>query len=318
MPANLTPQYLEAERHFKEAQTHEEKMAALEEMMAIIPKHKGTEKLRAELKKKLSALRKDSSKKHSPTRRDPFHVERDGSRQLALMGAPNCGKSSLIGRLTKATPEVADYPYTTRAPIPGMLIYEGVHMQIVDIPPVSAEHMESGVPQVIRNADAILWVVDLSDDDLLDQIETTTAILEERKVDLKQRRVLMIANKDDAAGAADREAILREMYGSDFKIVSFSAIEAGPDRVHALCREVFEFLELIRVYTKAPGKKAERRDPFVLASGSTVLDLAGTIHRDLQKRLKFAKVWGEGKVDGLMAGPDFVLDDGDIVELHAA
>lgn len=318
MPANLTPQYLEAEQRFKEAETQIEKVAALDEMMAIIPKHKGTEKLRAELKKKLSAFRKDSSKKATTTRRDPFHVVRDGSRQLALVGAPNCGKSSLIGRLTKATPDVAEYPYTTRAPIPGMLIYEGVHLQIIDIPPVSAEHMESGVAQVIRNADALLWVVDLSDDDLLDQIETVTATLAERKIDLKQRRVLMIANKDDAAGSTEREEILREMYGSDFSMTAFSAKEADTERVQSLSKEIFEFLELIRVYTKTPGKKAESTDPFVLPRGSTVLDLASAIHRDLEKGLKFAKVWGHGKIDGLMAGRDFVLDDGDIVELHAA
>src|SRR5436309_9562017 len=164
MPANLTPQYIEAEKRFKHAGSVEEKIAALEEMMATIPKHKGTEKLQADLKKKMSALRKESDQqKKGGGRRDSFAIEREGARQLALAGAPNSGKSQLVRRLTNATPEVADYPYTTRTPIPGMMIFENVRIQLIDLPPISPEYTDSWVTQVIRNADAVLWVIDLSD-----------------------------------------------------------------------------------------------------------------------------------------------------------
>src|SRR5262249_30200244 len=153
-----------------------DKMAALEEMMAVIPKHKGTEKLQAELKKKMSALRKESDqKKGSSGRRESnFVVEKEGARQLALAGAPNAGKSQFVRALTHATPEVADYPYTTRSPIPGMMTLENMRFQLVDLPPVSEEHMESWTAQIIRNADAVLWIVDLSDDDLLERLDETT------------------------------------------------------------------------------------------------------------------------------------------------
>src|SRR5437016_1612597 len=138
MPANLTPQYMEAEKRFKQALSTEEKVAALEEMMSTIPKHKGTEKLQAELKKKMSALRKESEQqKKSGGRRETFNIEREGARRLALVGAPNSGKSQLLRSLTNAIPEVADYPFTTRIPIPGMLVFENVHMQVVDLPPIS-------------------------------------------------------------------------------------------------------------------------------------------------------------------------------------
>ncbi len=318
MPANLTPQYLEAEKRFKAAVTADEKLVALQEMMAIIPKHKGTEKLRGELKRKMSAMRKESTQKKPGSRKDFFLVEREGSRQLALVGAPNSGKSSLMSSLTNSSPEVADYPFTTRAPLPGMMVYQGVSLQLIDLPPVSEVHMEHWVPQIIRNADALLWVVDLSDDDVLDQMESTLAVLADARSDPRELRTLIVGNKNDSAGASDREQIVRELYGGTFSIVAFSSNTHDPGDTERLEETVYRFLDLIRVYTKTPGKKAEHRDPFVLARGSTVIDLAGTIHRDLEENLKFAKVWGEGKSDGLMVARDYILDDGDIVELHAA
>src|SRR5579883_2524962 len=137
MPANLTPQYMEAERRFKQAETVPDKIAALEEMMSTIPRHKGTEKLQAELKKKMSGLRKEAETAKKGGKRESFIVEREGARQLALVGAPNAGKSQLIRAVTHATPEVADYPYATRIPIPGMLVFENVRLQLVDLPPIS-------------------------------------------------------------------------------------------------------------------------------------------------------------------------------------
>ncbi len=318
MPANLTPQYLEAEKRFKAAESPQGKVAALQEMMAIIPKHKGTEKIRAELKRKLSVLRKESTQKKSTARKDPFHLEREGARQLALVGAPNAGKSSLVASLTHATPEIANYPFTTRVPIPGMLVFEEVRLQLVDLPPVSFDHMDSWVPQIISNADGVLWISDLSDDAVLDCMESTLEVLKEAGIELGQKKTMIVGSKIDTPGASDREEILREIYGDAYPIAGFSSVEHRQDGIGEISRRIYEFLELVRVYTKAPGKKTERRDPFVLARGSTVLDLAGAVHRTLASDLKFAKVWGEAKADGLMVGRDFVLDDGDIVELHAS
>src|SRR5215471_12633540 len=223
MPANLTPQYMEAEKRFKQAESVPDKIAALEEMMATIPKHKGTEKLQAELKKKMSALRKESEQSKKGARRESFIVEREGARQLALAGSPNCGKSQLLRTLTHATPEVADYPYTTRIPIPGMLLFENVRLQVVDLPPISPEYTESWVPQIIRNADAVLWIADLSDDDVLDRLEETRTFLADAHTDLTVMKVLMVGNKKDVAGAQDREAILREVFQNQFAMTTFSA-----------------------------------------------------------------------------------------------
>jgi small GTP-binding protein len=316
MPANLTPQYMEAEKRFKQAESVPDKIAALEEMMATIPRHKGTEKLQAELKKKMSSLRKEAEAGKKGGKRESFVVDREGARQLVLTGAPNSGKSQLLTVLTHATPEVAEYPYTTRTPIPGMLPFENVRLQLVDLPPISPEYTESWVPQIIRNADAVLWIVDLSDDDVLEKLEETRRFLADAHADLTDRKVLMVGNKSDAPEAAERAAIVREVYGTAFPMTTISASTASSVELEEFKRVVYDFLGVVRVYTRAPGKKPDFNDPYVVARGSTVLDVAEKVHRDFVENLKYARIWGEGKVDGIMVPRDFVISEGDVLELH--
>jgi len=313
MPANLTPQYMEAERRFKEAGTVQEKIAAVEEMMATIPRHKGTEKLQAELKKKMSALRKESeTQKKSGGRREFFVVDREGARQLAIVGAPNAGKSQMLRDLTNATPEVAEYPYTTRTPIPGMMVFENVRLQLVDLPPISREYTESWVAQVIRNADAVLWIVDISDDDVVERLDETQNWLANAKVDLGKMKVLMVGNKTDAVGSDERASIVREIYQERFPFVLRSS------KAEEFKKIVYDFLDVVRVYTKAPGKKPDFNDPYVVPRGSTVLDVAEKVHRDFVENLKYARLWSSGKPEGIMVPRDFVINEGDVLELHSS
>ena len=214
MPANLTPDYLEAERRFKSAKTTEEKIAAIEEMMATIPRHKGTEKMQADLKRRLSKLRAEQARRPTSRAGIIHRVEKEGAGQVAMVGPPNSGKSLLVRRLTHAMPEVADYPFTTRVPLPGMMPFEDVQIQLVDLPPVHPDFPESWLYQIIRNADAALLVVDLSDPDLLEDLETTLGQVANAKVQLDQaelpstpgwlrKRTLLVANKIDASGAPE-------------------------------------------------------------------------------------------------------------------
>ena len=325
MPANLTPIYLEAERRFQSAKSTEEKVAAIEEMMATIPRHKGTEKMQADLKRRLSKLRSEQARR--PTSRiDVIHrVEKEGAGQVVLVGPPNSGKSMLVRQLTHAMPEVADYPFTTRVPLPGMMPFEDVQVQLVDLPPVHPDFPESWLYQIIRNADAALLVVDLSDPDLLEDLETTLGQLASSKVQLDQgdlpsppgwlrKRTLLVANKIDVTGAPEDLDILRDLYGERFALTRTSA-ETG-EGLDSLRRAVFALLDVNRVYTKTPGKKLDLVAPYILKRGSRLIDLAGHVHQDFLAQLKYARLWRAGRFDGQMINRDHVLEDRDVVELH--
>ncbi len=331
MPANLSPEYLAAEKRFKAAQTMAEKLEALEEMLSTIPKHKGTEKMQADLKRRLSKLRSESQKKSALARALPlYHVEKEGAGQVALVGAPSVGKSRLVCRLTRAQPEVAEYPFTTRLPTPGMMPFENVQFQLLDLPPVSEQFMESWVPTLVRQADAVALVVNLAADNLLEQVETSRRLLDTNKVQLGipspsgglppgvvVKRTLLVGNKLDLPGAEANFAALRDLFGAGdaaFPMVAVSA-ETGAG-LEQLRRAVFDLLEVVRVFTKAPGKKPELDAPYVLKRGSTVLDAAEHVHKDFAARLRFARIWGHGSFEGQMVQRDHVLQDGDVLELH--
>ncbi len=335
MPANLTPQYLAAEQRYKEAVTNQEKVEALEEMMAVIPKHKGTEKLQADLRRRLAKLRIEAEKKHGAAKGAALYsVPKEGAGQIVLVGAPNVGKSSLLARLTHATPEIADYPFTTRLPQPGMMPFENIQIQLVDMPPIAPHFYEPWMGSIVRHADFVLLVVDTGSDELLDEVEEVLKILEESRISLGGKPpesaddrgfaivpALLVAFKCDAPKAAENLQILREFYGEKFEILTASALSG--EGLEDLRQKLFDRLEIIRVYTKVPGKKADLTGvPYVVRCGSTVLDVARTVHRDFVNSLRFARVWSSEKskrpvkFDGQMVERTHRLEDGDILELH--
>ncbi len=331
MPANLPPEFLEARERFERAETIAEKIEAIQEMLALLPKHKGTEKLYADLRRRLSKLRQmeQQAKRGKSTFNPTAHIVRQGAGQVALVGYPNVGKSSLLNALTGAQSRVADFPYSTPLPVPAMMQFENVQIQLIDTPPISHEYFEPWVGDLARRSDAVVLVVDLGSDDLLDQVDVVRERLRQIKVELVSelpndakcdkriayRRTTIAANKVDADGALDRLEILRELYGDQFLIIPTSAITG--EGLDELRRTIWQMLDAIRVYTKRPGEKPDLSSPFILKRGSTVLDLAEAIHNDLAERLKCARVWGSAKFPGQSVERDYVLQEGDIVELHA-
>ena len=324
MPANLTPEYMAADKKFKAAATPRDKLAALEEMLATIPKHKGTEKMQADLKRRIAKLRNEvQQRKKGAARGKPFYqIDKEGAGQIVLIGGPNAGKSMLLAALTNAEPEVADYPFTTRAPQPGMCTYENVQFQMVDLPPIAPEFAEGWLYGIIRTADAAVLVVDLAADDLLsdtsavlDQLGAANIRLAPGAPDVPgEKRAFAVANKLDVHGAGDRLAMLREFLGQ-LPVLPVSAV-AGTG-LDSLREQMFELLDVIRVYSKPPGKKVDLSAPFILRRGATVLDAADAIHKDFVAKLKYARLWGGETYQGQMVGRDHVLKDGDILELHA-
>ncbi len=324
MPANLTPQYHAAEENYKKASTPEEKISALEEMLAVIPKHKGTEKLQAELKKRLSRLREESSKKGTARRFDPFHIEKQGAGQVVLFGFPNTGKSSLLNALTRAGVKVADYPFTTTLPASGMIPYEDVLIQMVDLPPITADMSPPGISGALLGADAIMVVFDASSDECLDQTNESVNFLFRKRVvreetvpgarNIPRERVLLLGNRVDRPGSKEKIEIIKELGPGGIRLFTVSALTG--ENLEELKTILFKTLNIIRIYSKIPGRDPDMKAPFVIRRGSTVLDLAQKIHKDLASRLKYARVWGSARFDGQPVPKDYVLQDRDIVEIN--
>ncbi len=325
MPANLPPQYFEAEKNFRSAKNPAEKIVALEEMLAIMPKHKGTDHLRAELRRRIAKLNEASEKK-SATQRASMVIEKEGAAQVVVIGMPNSGKSQLVSSITNASPTVAEYPFTTHSATPGMMEFENIQIQLIDTPPLTPQPLEFWLPPMLRRADALLVVVDLSDAPLA-QIETIATQLESMRIGiggkktedeqgrvLAQKKALIIGNKIDLDRASGNYTALHNKYKEQFPVIPISAWEGVG--LEELKLKVYQMLNIIRVYTKAPGEKPDFTDPIILDKGSTLEDAAASVHKDFRARLKYARIWGSGKHDGVMAKRDHIPQDGDVIELH--
>jgi ribosome-interacting GTPase 1 len=325
MPANLTPAYFAAEERFRQAQTNEEKILALEEMLAVMPKHKGTDGLRADLRRKLSKLKEAPAQKKAGGHVDIFHVPRSGAGQVVLLGMPNTGKSSILAALTKAKVAVADFPFATQVPVPGMVRYEDIQIQLVDTPPITVDYSAPGQVGTYRNGDIIALVIDLSQDIeeqclvLLDFLESRRLLLDESTPAVDGagnalgKKAVCLCTKADLApqGAFD---LARSSLDKPLEYLKLSTQTGeGLDRLGEL---LFRQLNIVRIYAKPPGKPADLESPFTLPAGATVQDLALAIHRDLAQKLKSARLWGTGVHDGQSVHLNHTLHDKDIVELH--
>ena len=327
MPANLPPDYFEAEKRYREAKTSREKIACLEEMLTIMPKHKGTDKLRADLRKRISKLKDASqSKKGVSKRESAFNIDKEGAGQVVVVGPANVGKSAFVASLTNANPAVADFPLTTWKPTPGMMPVGNFQIQLVDTPPLNRDYVEPELLDLIRRADLILLMVDLQTDPV-QQLEDTVALLDEHRIvplrlkeqyaDLRGLTLipfLVLANKNDDENTQENYEIFRELLDDDWPMISISVTRGR--NLDEMKQTLIHRLEIIRVYSKAPGKEADLSSPFVLKRGSTIEDFAGKVHKDFTNQLKIAKVWGAVVFDGQMVQRDHILQDGDIVELH--
>jgi ribosome-interacting GTPase 1 len=327
MPANLPPDYYAAEKRLREAGSIKEKIEILREMLAIMPKHKGTDHLKADLKRKIAKLNQQSQKKQGTARSSGLdHIPREGAGQAVLVGPPNSGKSSILCHLTNAHSDVADYPFSTFKPVQGMMNYEDIQVQLVDLPPVSNTYSESWLYNIIRLADLVLLVIDLSTNHPEEQVLETFEILEEHKIKLQKdgerrpqgpwavKSTILIGTKADAPNASKVGENLIHVYGDDFPW-DFISIR-NQTNTDELRRIIFQGIRVIRVYTKTPGKKSDFTKPYILPWGATVSDAAKEIHKELAEKMTFARLWGSDKYDGQRVDRQYVLKDKDIIEVH--
>jgi hypothetical protein len=278
----------------------------------------------------MAKLKEASQTKPAVARHGPsFHVEKSGAGQVVVIGPPNSGKSRLIAALTGAQPEVGDYPYTTRAPAPYMMKFENIKVQLVDTPPLAPEEVETELAELIKTADSVLLVLDLADQETPSVLENLLLKLKEKRLELAAeslgqppeagrflKKTLIVVNKCDSPQAEENLTFLKEYFGQSTAFFPASALRG--DGLEDLRKKIFLLLDIIRAYSKVPGKKADHNDPFSLKRGTTVIDLARAVHKDFFEKFKYARLWRKGSLSlqGQMVNRDFILEDEDIVELH--
>ena len=334
MPTNVPPQYREAEERFRRATTPQLKIAALEEMLSIMPKHKGTDHLKAQLRSRISRLTEgleQISSSHRSTRTEPFSIPKMGDGTATLIGLTNSGKSMLMNTLTGAQTKVAAYEYTTQEPVSGIWLEMGIHLQVIDTPSIASPAIQSRLYGLLRNSDLFLIVLDLATDPL-GQFEMISSHLSDWGFSTVNeiatapqgaqsylyKSTIVVGSRADMDGSLDSFEELQNHVSGQYPLVMTSAEEQyGLDE---LGKEVFNVLGLIRVYSKSPRdilEEVDKGNPVVLKDGSTVEDAALKLHKELAGGFKYAVLWGRsGKFQGQRVGKQHMLSDEDILEIH--
>jgi len=327
MPTNLPPDYYRVEERFREAESDSEKVVLLEEMLSIVPKHKGTDKLRADLRRKLSKLKAASqAKKKVGKHSSAFSIDREGAGQVVVIGHTNVGKSALMVAVTKANPEVSNSPFTTWKPSPGMMPVDNIQIQLIDTPPLNRDFIEPEFIDLIRRSDLVLLMIDIQAEPIT-QLEESIAKLKNNHIvpahqmdeypqdqQLTILPVVILVNKVDNETFIEDFQVLRELLGEEWPMIPLSVTTLW--NIDSLKKTVYEQLNIIRVYSKAPGKEPDLATPFILEEGVTVAEFAKKVHLDFYEKFKSARIWGTGVYDGQLVGRDHVLHEGDIIELR--
>ncbi len=338
MPANLSPEYKTAEAAYKRARDPRERLELLRTMLRVVPKHKGTDHLQADIKSRIKELTDELAgpKKGGARSGPPTTFRQEGAAQIALLGPPNSGKSTLHDRLTGSHALVGEYPFTTQHAQPGMMPFDDISYQLIDLPPISAEHPIPWIANALQPADGCLLVVDLCEAGCIERAIAVRDLLAERKIVLSARwptdegaapedqegdpftihlPTLLVVNKIDAVRDPEQQIeAFEDLTDLHYPTVSISATTgAGLERLGTW---LFEKLGVVRVYTKTPGKPADMERPYTIRRDGIVHEVADLIHHDLAESLKFARIWRPGTYDGQHVGADHSLMDGDVLELH--
>jgi small GTP-binding protein len=389
MPTNLPPDAIKKWAEVEDTRNPTEKLERMQEFLSLVPKHKGTAKLCAQIKKQMATMRKEmeqKKQKRAGKGGPKFFIEKEGAAQIALLGLTNVGKSSLLSALTNAKIEVSSNPYTTREPVPSIMNYEDVQFQIVEAPALmegSADGRAWGLQTLAlaRNADGLVLMVDLSKNPVqqlslvLSELEKARILVSKPKgrVDIERRYMgagmrliltgrlvdctlkeveellrsyritdavvkisgevtldvvedaifesttyrpaVVIANKIDVKGAEANLERLEKYVDKRIPVIAVSCEKRfGLDK---LGETLFKTLGIMRVYTKEPSARSFSKKPFTLKKGATLHDLAKSIHSDFERNFAFAKVWSKRLAfSPQKVGLGFVLEDGDVVEIH--
>jgi len=327
MPANLPPDYYAAERRLRAASDIQEKIQIIREMLAIMPKHKGTEHLQGDLKRKIAKLNSDAQKKKGVNRQYAFdYIPREGAGQVVLVGAPNSGKSTIVNRFTHANAAVAAFPFSSYKPVCGMMPFQDIQIQLIDLPPIDEYITESWVYNIIRLADVIVLTIDLSDEKAADRMVTIQQCLTNHQIQIvaqgegrpqgsvAKKTTLLLGTKTDTPNALIYwDTCFKKLTDS----IAYARISFYPDKGLNEFRQIlFQCLHVVRIYTKMPGKEPDMEKPYILSECSNVWDAAIAIHKDLAYSMTYSRIWGSEKYEGQRVNRNHILEDGDIIEIH--
>jgi small GTP-binding protein len=282
MPANLPPQFFQLQKKLNSTSDIEEKISILKEMLAVCPKHKGTERVQEEIKRKIAKLKKEEPKKIK--KETLYFVKKEGAAQVVILGKPNAGKTTLLNSLCKTSFKVAPYPFTTKFPQPGMMSFEDIKIQIVDMPPVSKDFKPGWMKNLAKSADLLLVVLNSKEKE--NDLKEILEIL--REWEIEKEKMIIFENR--------------------FEKVKEKEIED-------LKKRIFNALAIIRVYTKEPREKVKKIEPFILKKGTKLIELAERINENFAKTFKGAKLYSQDLKTAKLVGRDYILKDGDIVEI---
>ncbi len=299
MPINAHPEYLNAEKKFHSSQTDEEKLKALEEMIKFVPKHKGAEALRKNIKTRYKKLKQELTikKKKSSSKKGI----KKAKMQAVLVGLTNSGKSSILKSLTNAEPKIASYGFTTTEPEIGTLSHKGYYIQLIELPPISSETFDRGIA---NNTDTLLIVVE--------KIHEIEEIF--KSINKSEIKKIIIFNKIDLHDENTKRKISETLKSKKYNFVLTSTITN--EGIEELKNKITDSFEVIRVYTRHPGKKEKNQDlPVILSPKSTLEDVAEKILHGYSKKVKFAKITGPScKFPKQQVGLKHIVKDKDIVE----
>ncbi len=299
MPINAHPEYLKAEQEYHEASTDQDRLKALEEMIRWVPKHKGGETLRQNLRTRYKKLKQELTvKKKKSSRKKGI---KKAEMQAVLVGLTNSGKSSILKTLTNADPKIASYGFTTTKPEIGTMNYQGCNIQIIDLPPIASANFEKGI---INNADTILIIIEK-----IDEIKPITETIKNENA-----KKIIVFNKMDLHDENTKRKIYETLRTKKYNFVITSAFTK--QGIEELKQKIIESFGMIRIYTKHQGKKQNKEDvPITLHPDSTIEELAEKLLHGYSKKVKFAKIWGpSAKFLGQQVGLKHILKDKDTVE----
>ncbi len=301
MPINAHPEYIAAEKEYYKAETPEEKLKALENMISVLPGHKGAENLRAQIKLRYKKLKEKMAKEKKSGKSKKVGIKKEDL-QAVIIGKTHSGKSSFIALNTNAKPEIADYDFVTRYPVVAMMDYKGVGIQLIEVPAVGSEYYDRGI---VNSADVILIIVES-----IEQIKEIEKIIERAP-----GKKIFIFSKIDLLSEEEKRKVIATLSSKKYNFILVSL--KNKEGIEQLKEKLFQSFGKMRVYTKEPGKEKSSNRPIILEPEKNVKDVAEKILKGFSQKIKETRIWGpSSKYPGQVVSLQHKLKDMDTVEFR--